>query len=58
MISDIERLKRIFERMNSDGYDLKNYLKWGFYFFYYQISKMDAVERMAIGDFMLVWWMF
>ena len=49
MISDIERLKRIFERMNSDGYDVKNYLKWGFYFFDQKEGKLSKLSTELIN---------
>lgn len=33
MKSDLNKLKSIFNKMSEEGFDLKNYLKWGFYFF-------------------------
>jgi len=32
MISDPNRLIETFKKMNADGFDTENYLKWGFYF--------------------------
>lgn len=43
MISNLERLVEIFNKMNADGFDTSMPLKWGFYFMDTDKEKLQAV---------------
>lgn len=43
MVSDLERLEVIFNKMADDGFDISEPLKWGFFFFDKDKSKLNDV---------------
>ena len=45
MESSLLRLKTIFAKMVEDGFDVKNYLKWGFYFFDLDKTKLSILSK-------------
>lgn len=46
MQSDLNRLIATFDKMNNDGFDTDNYLKWGFFF----IDKNENNLRMLFEE--------